>query len=112
MAIITTLIHHYLQVCCCKLDISNYMIRKEIFKQIYYTGILCLSITYNYYFFNHVDLIMNQIDLLLVIISLLCFSLIILYILNLIYMVFIILKYIFYFIDVHIVPVFEIQVLH
>ena len=93
MAVITTHIHHYLQCCCCKIDISNYMIRREIFKQIYYTGILCLSITYNYYYFKDVNLILNEIDLLLALMCLLGFSLILLYILNMIYLVFIILKY-------------------
>ncbi len=93
MTRITTSIHHYFYCCCCcGLDISNYTIRKEIFKNIYYTFVLALCIVYNVYYFNNVDLIIDHIDLLLGCMLLLSFSLILLYIINLIYLIFIILQ--------------------
>lgn len=92
MSIISTYVHNYIKCCCCKIDISNYMIKKEIFKNIYYTGILITCIIYNIYYFTNKDLMIDKIDFILGCFLLLSFSLIILYILNLIYLVYIIVK--------------------
>ena len=89
---ITTSLHHYLKICCCKLDISNYTTCREIIKLIYYTFLLSVCLVYNFYYFNYKNLILDKIDFVLGFMVLLSFSLILLYVLNLIYVVFIIIK--------------------
>ena len=89
MSRISTFIHHYLQCCCCKLDISNNIVKKEIFKNIFYTILLIFLIVYNCYYFNNYDFLIEKSNIVLGCLVLLSFSLISLYILNLAYLIFI-----------------------
>lgn len=92
MARVSTFTHHYLQCCCCKLDISNNIVKKELFKNIFYTILLIFLIVYNCYYFNNYDFLIKKSNIVLGCLVLLSFSLILLYILNLAYLIFIIIK--------------------
>ena len=85
--------HHYMGCCCCKIDISRNVINKELFKLIYYTLILVASIVYNFYYFTNIELLIEKSQTVLGCFAFLSFSLLLIYILNLIHLIFIITKH-------------------
>ena len=102
-------LHHYLKCCCCKLDISYHTVKIEIFKNIYYSVLFVLLLVYNIYYFNYNDLLMENVTLLVAIFTLISISLIILYVINMIYLVFIIVKNREFINSPRIVPLAEVE---